>query len=137
MQQIQGFFEFDSLIPALNNHAGKLKIRMVVTDAWVGRWLEQLQGQAQSTKGNRGCRQPGGRQSPSHRVRRRAGAEPHRRVRTGEAVSPGLSRAPVLSAHQMVRYGLLTCTRRGSVAGWSSVTSVCKRVPPRRPSASR
>lgn len=30
-----------------------------------------------------------------------------------------------LSAHRMVWYGLLTYAWKGSVAGWSSVTSVC------------
>ncbi|XP_034503306.1 sushi domain-containing protein 3 [Ailuropoda melanoleuca] len=34
------------------------------------------------------------------------------------------------SGHQMVGSGLLTCAWKGSVADWSSVTPVCKSVPP-------
>ncbi|XP_027472764.1 sushi domain-containing protein 3 isoform X3 [Zalophus californianus] len=34
------------------------------------------------------------------------------------------------SGHQMVGSGLLTCAWKGSVAEWSSVTPVCKSVPP-------
>ncbi|KAM8962856.1 sushi domain-containing protein 3 isoform 1-T1 [Lycaon pictus] len=34
------------------------------------------------------------------------------------------------SGHQMVGSGLLTCAWKGSIAEWSSVTPVCKSVPP-------
>ncbi|XP_044920917.1 sushi domain-containing protein 3 isoform X4 [Mustela putorius furo] len=34
------------------------------------------------------------------------------------------------SGHQMVGSGLLTCAWKGSVAEWSSVTPMCKSVPP-------